>query len=178
MSSAPRLWAYRGIYFLLGLFMVALPLLPLQFDPAQWPMPDMLFALTVAWIVRQPQTAPFVLVAALALLADAVLMRPLGLWAFLFLIAVETIRSSHKSIQERGVVIEGLIALAALVIMLLAQNILLWISFSKTMDLTLSAKFVLRTLLFYSFMIIFLHYVIRVRKPDISHRPDRLGKIK
>jgi rod shape-determining protein MreD len=178
MTNLPKLWLYRGIFLLLGLFMVALPLLPLQFNPAQWPMPDMLFALTLAWVVRQPQSAPFLLVAALALLADAVLMRPLGLWAFLFLITVETIRPIHKTIQERGVLFEGMVALAALVVMLIMQNILLWISFSKTMELALSAKFVLRTLLFYSFMIMFLHYIIRVRKPDISNRPDRLGKIK
>lgn len=176
--STPQIWAYRGLYLALGIFMVALPLLPLQFNPTQWPMPDMLFALTVAWVVRQPRSAPFLLVAALALLADAVLTRPLGLWAFLFLITVETLRPIHKTIQERGVIFELLVACAALVIMVFAQNILLWISFSKTMDLTVSAKFVLRTLLFYSFMIIFLHYIIRVRKPDISNRPDRLGKIK
>ena len=178
MTGGPKLWLYRGIYLLLGLFMVALPLLPLQFNPSQWPMPDMLFALTLAWVVRQPRSAPFLLVAALALLADAVLMRPLGLWAFLFLIVVETIRISYKSIQERGVIFETMVAFAALVIMLMAQNIVLWISFATPMPLAISAKFILRSLLFYSFMIIFLHYIIRVRKPDISHRPDRLGKIK
>ena len=178
MRVAPKIWGYRLVYMLLGLLAIAYPLLPLQFTPARLPAPDLLYVLTMAWIVRQPESAPFILVAALALLSDAVLMRPLGLWAMLFLISSETLRLSHHAIQERGLLAEFSVDAGLLVLMVVLQNIILWISFSQTLDLASSAQFVMLTLASTPVMILFLHYIIRVRKPDTSSRPDRLGKIK
>lgn len=178
MNNTPQIWAYRGLFFVLGLLMVAYPLLPLQFNPARLAAPDLLFALTMAWVVRQPQSAPFLLIAALALLADAVLMRPLGLWALLLLVGSEVVRFSYKAVQDRGIMMEFALVAGLLAGLAILQNLLLWISFSQALDLVRLVQFVMLTLLCYPFMVLFLHYILRVRKPDTSKRPDRLGKIR
>ena len=173
-----KIWAYRVVYVLLGLLAVAYPLLPLQFTPTRFSAPDLLFVLTITWIVRQPESAPFLLVAALALLADAVLMRPMGLWAVLLLIASETVRMSHKTIQERGLLAEFSLIAALLVTMVTLQNAVLWISFSQVLVFAKTVQFVMLTLACTPVMVLFLHYIVRVRKPDNRDRPDRLGKIR
>lgn len=178
MKPVPKIWLYRALYMWLGLLAIAYPLLPLQFTPARWPAPDLLFALTIAWVVRAPESAPFLLVALLAIIADAVLMRPLGLWALLLLMASETVRYSYRGIQERGVLSEIAMAAALLMIMLVMQNLLLWISFSQSLELARMLQIGLLTLLCYPVMVGFLHYILRVRKPDTANRPDRLGKIR
>ncbi len=178
MKAPPMIWLLRGLYLLLGLFAIAYPLLPLQFIPSRWPAPDLLFACTMAWLVRRPEGAPFLLIAGLALLADAVLMRPMGLWALLFLVASETVRFSYKSIQERGLIMEFSMVLGLLMAMMIIQNVILWASFSQTLELVRMGQIVMLTMLTYPFIIAFLHYILRVRKPDTSNRPDRLGKIR
>ena len=178
MNPRYKIWIYRLIYVVLGLLAIAYPLLPLQFTPTRFSSPDLLFVLTITWIVRQPKSAPFFLVAALALMADAVLMRPMGLWAMLLLIASETVRFSHHSIQERGIMAEFSLMAALLMAMVFLQNLLLWISFSQVLEFAKTVQFVMLTLACAPVMMLFLHYIVRVRKPDNRDRPDRLGKIK
>lgn len=178
MSASLKTWLYRGLFLLLGLLTIAYPILPLQFTPARWPAPELLFALTMAWVVRQPDSAPFLLIALLAIMADAVLMRPMGLWALLLLMASETVRFSYRAIQERGLMMEFSMVAVLFLAMLIAQNILLWVSFSQSLELARMLQFAVQTLIFYPVMVAFLHYIIRVRKPDTANRPDRLGKIR
>ena len=178
MIVSPQIWLYRSLYLLLGLLAIAYPLLPLQFSPERWPAPELLFALTLAWVVRQPKGAPFLLIAALALLADAVLMRPMGLWALLLLLASETVRFSYRSIQERGLIMEFSMVTALLLVMVFLQSIMLWISFSQSLEATYMVQFVMLTLLSYPVIVAILHYILRVQKPNLSNRPDRLGKIR
>jgi len=178
LNIAPKIWLYRALYLLLGLLAIAYPILPLQFTPARWPAPELLFALTMAWVVRQPESAPFLLIAGLALIADAVLMRPIGLWAVLLLMASETVRFSYRSIQDRGLMMEFSVVAALLVVMVILQNLLLVISFSQSLEVGRMLQFALLTMLCYPVMVVFLHYIVRVRKPDNTNRPDRLGKIR
>lgn len=178
MKVTPQIWFYRALFILLGVLAIAYPILPLQFTPLRWPAPELLFALTMAWVVRQPESAPFLLIAGLALLADAVLMRPMGLWAVLLLMASETVRFSYRSIQERGLVMEFSLVAALLLAMVIVQNILLLASFSQSLEAARMLQFGVLTLLCYPVMVAFLHYIIRVRKPDHANRPDRLGKIR
>jgi len=178
LKASPKIWLFRGVFLLLGLLAIAYPILPLQFTPARWPAPEFLFALTMAWVVRQPKSAPFLLIALLAIVADAVLMRPMGLWALLLLMASETVRFSYRAIQERGIMMEFSMVAGLFLAMLIVQNILLWVSFSQSLELARMLQFGMLTLLCYPVMVAFLHYIIRVRKPDTANRPDRLGKIR
>ncbi len=177
MSPLPKVFAYRALYVICGFLLIAAPLLPLQFSPDRASGAELFFAFTFIWVVRQPITAPFLSVAVLALIADSVLMRPLGLWAFLLVVAIEITRFSHKSVQERGLLMEFSMFVALLVAMTIIQSLLLWASFSQGLDLAANVQFVMLTALVYPVMLLFIYYILRVRKPDHSNRPDRLGKI-
>ena len=96
----------------------------------------------------------------------------------MLVVSSEVIRFSYKSIQERGIMMEFAMVAGLLTALAIVQNLLLWISFSQPLDLARVVQFVMLTLLCYPVMVLFLHYILRVRKPDHSNRPDRLGKIK
>lgn len=177
MNPFVRLWLYRGIYVFIGLIVIALPLLPLGFLPSRMAMPDLLFALTIVWIIRDTRTAPLLLVAGLALLADAVLMRPVGLWALLVVVATELARMNDRLLRDGGIIAELVFFAASMVIMLMIQNMLLFLTFSNTYPLNRVVQIVMLSLICYPFFVLFLHYVMRVRGVVSKDTPDRLGRV-
>jgi len=177
MTPLVRLWVFRGLFIILALVAISVPLLPLRFSPDRLPMPDLFFALTIAWVVREPQTAPLVLIAGLALLADAVLMRPLGLWAVLIVFASELARMNARLIREGGILTEMIFFALIIIAMFFIQNIMLFITFLGGYPVNTLAWIILLSLIAYPLFALFLHYVIRVRGLDLKNRPDRLGKV-
>ncbi len=177
MTPKIRLWLLRVLFLGTALLSIAIPLLPLGFSPDRLAMPDLFLGLTFAWLVREPKAAPLILVAVLALLADAVLMRPFGLWALLVVVLAELVRMNNRLLREGGFLIEMLAFLGALVILLLAQNLFLFVTFSGTYPLNTLVEIVITSLICYPFIVLFLHYIIRVRGPSSKNQPDRLGKV-
>lgn len=177
MTPSIRLWLFRSLFLGTALLSIAIPLLPLGFSPNRLAMPDLFLALTVAWVIRQPHSAPLVLVAGLALLADAVLMRPFGLWALFVVVLAELARMNNRLLREGSFLIELAFFLAALVVLLVAQNLFLFVTFAGTYPLNQLAEIVITSLICYPFIAMFLHYILRVRGPDSKNLPDRLGKV-
>ncbi|MBL4807610.1 MAG: hypothetical protein JKY31_10025 [Rhodobacteraceae bacterium] len=177
MNPLFRIWFFCGIFIAVALISIAIPLLPLGFSPDRWAMPDLFFALTVAWVLRMPNSAPLILVAALALLADAVLMRPVGLWALLIVVASELARMNERLIREAGILVETAFFVAILIVMVLIQNALLFLTFSGVYPLKSLLQFVMLSMICYPFITGFLHYILRVRGRNIRNLPDRLGKV-
>lgn len=177
MSPNVRIWVNRILYTFFSLIFIAVPLLPLGFSPGRLAMPDLFFALTIAWTVREQKAAPLLLVAALALLADAVLMRPVGLWALLIVISTELTRMNDKLIREGGILAELTFFGLALVAALILQNTMLFLVFSNTYPIQSLVQIVMFSLVYYTLIALFLHYVLRVRGLVTKKRPDRLGKV-
>ncbi len=177
MTTGMRLWVYRGLFLGTALLSIAFPILPLDFSPSRMAMPDLFLALTIAWIVRVPDTAPLVLVAVLALLADAVLMRPFGLWALFVVILSELARMNDRLLRDGGFLIELAFFLVSLAILLVLQNLFLFITFAGTYPLNELVKIVISSLICYPLIALFLHYILRVRGPESKNLPDRLGKV-
>ncbi|WP_101065684.1 rod shape-determining protein MreD [Roseovarius salinarum] len=98
--SALRLWAMRGLFAGLCLALIFLRLLPLETLPRSWAGPDVMLALTCAWVLRRPEFAPPVAVAALFLLADFLFQRPPGLWAGLVLVGTEALKARAPALRD------------------------------------------------------------------------------
>ncbi len=177
MTPAIRLWLFRALFLGTALLSIAIPLLPLGFSPDRMAMPDLFLALTIAWVIREPKAAPLVLVAGLALLADAVLMRPFGLWALFVVILSELARMNDRLLRDGGFLIELMFFGVSLVVLLLAQNLFLFVTFAGTYPLNVLVEIVITSLVCYPFIAMFLHYILRVRGPDSKNLPDRLGKV-
>lgn len=99
-ASASYLWGMRAAYLLIGLSLLFAQLLPLDTAPGGWVGPDLVIALTFAWIARRPDLVPVLFVAILFLLADFLLQRPPGLMSALAIVATEALRTRTDDLRE------------------------------------------------------------------------------
>ncbi|WP_209506413.1 MULTISPECIES: rod shape-determining protein MreD [unclassified Ruegeria] len=99
---ASQIWAMRSLYALLAFAVLFLHLLPLDAQPDRWPFPDVLIALTFAWVLRRPDFVPTVLVALVMLMADFLLQRPPGLLAALTVVGSAYLRSAALGMRDAG----------------------------------------------------------------------------
>lgn len=102
MGNAPltRQLLGPGLYLALAAMLVLARLVPLPAGSGGLPGPDLLFCLTMAWVLRRPDLLPAGLVAVVALGADLLLQRPPGLWAVLMVLAAEYLRGRGQPGQE------------------------------------------------------------------------------
>lgn len=118
-------WLYGGAYAGLCLALILAHLLPLSIIPGRIPGPDLMICLTLAWVLRRPYCVPTFLVAVMFLFADMLLMRPLGLWAAIVVIAVEYLRARTHQTREQTFLTEWLMIAILLLVMTLANRIAL-----------------------------------------------------
>lgn len=97
-------WAMRGLYAALAFVVLFLHLLPLDAQPDRWPFPDVLIALTFAWVLRRPDYVPTLLVAFVMLMADLLLQRPPGLLAALVVFGAAYLRAAAPGMKDTGFV--------------------------------------------------------------------------
>lgn len=67
-------------------------LLPLSAGLTGWPGPDLGLCLTFAWVLRRPDQLAAPVIVLVFLVEDVLLLRPLGLWTALVLLATEAAR--------------------------------------------------------------------------------------
>ena len=82
----------RTLFALLALAAIHVPMVPVSHAADRLPLPDLLYCLTLAWVMRRPATAPLALVLAAGLAGDLLLARPVGLGALGLVLASEAIR--------------------------------------------------------------------------------------
>lgn len=120
--------ALGTVFVLLALTVVFFRLLPFSGMPGGWPGPDLLLALTFAWIIRRPDTLPVLLVAAVSFFADLLLSRPPGLAAALTVAATELLRRRDLPGPGASLALEtGLVAM-----LLFAIAALSWVALAVT----------------------------------------------
>jgi rod shape-determining protein MreD len=103
-SQTSQLWSKRGLYLFLAALILFLHLLPLDTKPDRWPFPDLLIALTFAWVLRRPEFVPTLLIAIVMLMADLLLQRPPGLLAALVVLGAAYLRSAAFGLRDSGFV--------------------------------------------------------------------------
>lgn len=120
-----RIWPMRAVFVLVAMLLLYLRLLPLDNPAGAWGAPDLLLAMSFAWVLRRPEFIPPLALAAVWLLADLMLLRPPGLMAMLVLAAALILRQKQRELGEVPFALEwGTVSLACLVI-LLAQRLVL-----------------------------------------------------
>ena len=75
--------AYSGLMCALLIFSIV----PYEIWPRRFPSPDLMVVFTFIWLVLRPRLIPTPLIAAIFFFADILLMRPIGLWAALMVLA-------------------------------------------------------------------------------------------
>ncbi|MEM7724731.1 MAG: rod shape-determining protein MreD [Pseudomonadota bacterium] len=158
------LWAMRLLFLALSGLIMFLHLLPLEPVSRFWAAPDLMIALTFAWVLRRPEFAPLVLIAGVFLLADFLLQRPPGLWSALVLIGSFTLRSKALDLRDLTFSMEWLSVASTLIAITLAYRIILALLVVDTPPLSLTLVQLLMTLIAYPFVVLASQTIFRVRK--------------
>lgn len=160
----PRYWLMRLLYPALCLLLIFLLLLPLDILPPSWAGPDLMLALTFAWVLRRPDYVPALLIALVALAMDLLLQRPPGLWAALVVGGAETLRNRMLALRDRGFLAEWASVASTMILIMLAYRIVLTILMVDQAPLGLSLIQLIATLLAYPVVALVSQSFFGVRK--------------
>ena len=126
-NFASNRWIYGAAYFGLMMFVMMFYLIPIDVGPYGLPGPDLLICITFVWVLRRPHFVPTPLIALVFMIADMLLMRPLGLWAALVVIGVEFLRSREAVTREQPFPMEWAMVSGVLLALIVTNRIILMI---------------------------------------------------
>lgn len=175
-----EIWRFDSVRFLtlwvaIAALSILARLLPLSGTPGDWPGPDMLAALTLAWVVRRPAHLPFVAIALVFLIEDLFLLRPPGLGALVMLAATEFLRRRASVVRELNLFLEWGMVAAVQAAMFVVYHVALVIVMAPRPPMDLSLIELVFTILCYPLAVAILQGVFRVRKPATGEL-DELGR--
>ena len=173
----PRRWIEVVLFMLVGFITIGVPIIPMGLAANSIGFPDVMFAVFAAWVIRRPVSAPIVGIVFFGVLADALMMRPLGLWALVLFVGMELLRLSERAFRDIPFVLEWLYVSGLFALMLLLQNVLLFVSFDSVYILSDVIWHWVRTVLSYPSVVLVLHWVLRIRAYKKDNRPNRLGYV-
>lgn len=114
----------QSLYVVAALALILGALLPLSPGRIGWPGPDLLAAVTLAWVLRRPEQVPLLTIAAVMLAADILLFRPPGLGAALAVVATEVARRQRHRWRAQGFLVEWLRVAMLMGLMVLAERMI------------------------------------------------------
>lgn len=155
----------RMIYLGLVLATLILQFVPLSAVPSRWAPPDLMLALTLAWIIRRPEFVPVALVAALFLVTDFLLHRPPGLAAAFVVLLTELLRSRVAAIRNMPFALEWLMIAFGIVAITFAQRVALAIVLVDQNPLNLVLIQMVMTILSYPLVAFGSHIIFGVSRP-------------
>ncbi|KUJ78367.1 rod shape-determining protein MreD [Ruegeria profundi] len=168
-SPTSQLWSKRVLYLFLAMLILFLHLLPLDTQPDRWPFPDLLIALTFAWVLRRPEYVPTLLVAFVMLMADLLLQRPPGLLAALVVLGASYLRSAAYGMRDMGFVGEcSTVAVVVTAVFMLNRVILAILSVQQAAFGPLVIQLVL-TIAVYPLIVLLSQNIFGVRRVSVSN---------
>ncbi|WP_316015773.1 rod shape-determining protein MreD [Roseobacter sp. HKCCA0434] len=124
IGAALRVASFVAV-MLLAILLLAVPL---RAGAPDWPMPDLVMAVACTWVLRRPEAAPMPIIFALGLMADLMLMRPVGLGAFALVVVTEVLRAQSRSLRDAPLVAELMLVALLIAAALAAQVGLIWLT--------------------------------------------------
>lgn len=183
-SLSGRLW-FAALFLGIGALIWLFRLLPLEGlgDPslppgetgltlARWPAPDIMLALTLAWVVRRPDLLPAPVIVAYFFIEDILMMRPPGLWALIVLGATEFLRRRNPTLRGLVFWLEFALVSAMMLGMFLLNRMVLGIVMVPQAPLGLSLAQFVGTVGVYPVMVACMHFGLGLRKPATGEVDD------
>lgn len=159
-----KAWINRGVFVLLAFVLIVIDLVPLDMRPSLWAAPDLLLAVTLAWVARKPRYAPVPVVAVIMLLADFLFMRPPGLWAALVVILTEAIRRQNREFRNMPLWVEWATVTFGIVAITLVNRLILAVVMAPQAPLTLTLVEMAGTIAIYPLVLAIAHFVFGVSR--------------
>ncbi len=165
-KATTRLWLMRVLYLFLAMLVMFFHLLPLDTQPGRWPFPELLVALTFAWVLRRPDYVPTFSVAFVMLMGDILLQRPPGLLAALVVMGATYLRSAGPGMRDLGFAGEwSSVSAVITMIFVLDRLVLTMLSVEQTTLGPVLIQTVL-TIFAYPLVVLFSQGVLGVRRPS------------
>ena len=82
----------KTIIFLIGIFLIILPISPISNQPVIIEKPDFLLCVIFSWVIIDPKNSSLSILLLLSFFADILWYRPLGLWPLLILLGSLSIK--------------------------------------------------------------------------------------
>ncbi|TFL18859.1 rod shape-determining protein MreD [Jannaschia formosa] len=149
------IWGYRLTYAGLSAAILFFALLPFGPPDDGVPGPDLLLCLTFAWILRRPDYVPVWLLVPVFLLADTLLMRPLGLWTLLALLGSEYLRRRVDHTEVRTFWSEVAAVSGVIIGVFVVNHLAMLLLLAETAPLLSQGLHLLATVVFYPLTAIF-----------------------
>lgn len=159
-----RLWIMRACFVILCLLLIFWQLLPLSTLPSNFTGPDMLLVVSVLWVLRRPDYAPPILVAAIMLLADFVYFRPPGLMALATYVVCENLRGRATAVRDMPYGVEWVTAAIGMAAIVVATRLLGVIFVLEMPSLGLTLIQLIMSALVYPLVAFLLYILLGLRK--------------
>ena len=170
-----KVWFYRAGFVVIALGLLFLRILPLGSMAGDWPGPDLLLCLMLAWVTQRPDHLPTGLIALVVLAEDMVLMRPPGLWTAIVVLTTEFLRARSTLTRELGFMAEWLLIAGVMVAMLLAYRLAFAVTFMTQPGFGFAFAQTIGSVLMYPVIVWLLRVVMNLRKPSAGE-VDAMGK--
>ncbi len=158
-----RLW-HIALYLAIAAVLLFLRLLPISPGTGGLPGPDLMLALTLAWVLRRPDYVPALMIAAVFVLEDLMYQRPPGLWALAVLLGTEFLRAREPGLRDLTFLLEWLVVGAVMAAMLLLTRTVLLVLMVPQPPLGLALLQYLATLVAYPVVVVASHLAFGLRR--------------
>jgi len=164
LTSAQHIWSYRALFVALCAGVITIKMLPLSLGATGLPGPDLLLALTLAWLLRQPAVVPIGSILVVFLLADFLFQRPPGLWTLLVIVISESLRRRRLTMTEFTFFLEWSAFTGAVFAMIVLERLVLWVLMVDLAPLGLTLAHAIVTAAIYPIVVAVSKFLFGLRK--------------
>ncbi|WP_424927522.1 hypothetical protein [Amaricoccus tamworthensis] len=168
-TSRGRPWFRMVVFLIFAIVAIYTPMIPVAPGGTQI-TPDAFYCLAMAWIIRDPDAAPFWVIVALALVADVLMFRPPGLMALGMLIVTDMVRHRRAAVRGLGFFSEWLVVSVLYCVMLAGTQAVLKMVFVDVPEIGLSMELAFRTVLLYPVIAAAVALGLRMSKSEKGER--------
>ncbi len=170
-----RTWAYRCLYVVLFCLLAFIQILPVHTHAGRLPGPDLMTALTFAWVLRRPSYVPVLLITAMFLTWDLIAEAPPGIGAATMVLASEFLRSRRQMSRTFPFTVEWALVSVVLIGMAVLYQMAMMLTLLHHPPVGLALTRAVFTSAAYPLVVLVSHYLLRVRAADPAEA-DALGR--
>lgn len=143
-------------------------LIPFSLAPSALPLPNILFCIICALIIRHPKIVPFWLIGLIYFSFDIFLAKPFGIWTACVLISSEVLRANRDAFLENLFPFEWFYFAMVFLLALVINLIVLTIAFVPSPPISNIAWEFVFTVSSYPVVIFIITHILRLRKPVLG----------